>query len=192
MTDAKPIATPLSATVGLQQTDGSVSADGTSYRQIFGALQYLTLTRPDICFAVNKLSQFMQSPSQLHWQAAKRILRYLKATIFHGLFLRQSSSSTLAAYSDSDWGAILMIAALHVLTLSSLVAISFPGPRRSKSLWHVPLLKPSFVPLLLPFLSFVGFDTDSQNLVFGLLCPSCSVTILVPLMFAQILDISLV
>ncbi|KAH9671391.1 retrovirus-related pol polyprotein from transposon RE1 [Citrus sinensis] len=104
MTDAKPIATPLSTTVGLQQTDGSVSADGTSYRQLLGALQYLTLTRPDICFAVNKLSQFMQSPSQLHWQAAKRILRYFKAIIFHGLFLRQSSSSTLAAYSDSDWG----------------------------------------------------------------------------------------
>ena len=104
MTDAKPIATPLSATVGLQQTDGSVSADGTSYHQLLGALQYLTLTRPDICFAVNKLSQFIQSPSKLHWQAAKRILRYLKATIFHALFLRQSSSSTFAAYSDSDWG----------------------------------------------------------------------------------------
>ncbi|KAL9414481.1 hypothetical protein AB3S75_042868 [Citrus x aurantiifolia] len=106
MTDAKPIATLLSATVGLQQTDGSVSADGTSYRQLLGSLQYLTLTRPDICFAVNKLSQFMQCPSQLHWQTAKRILHYVKATIFHGLFLRQSSSSTLA-YSDSDWGANL-------------------------------------------------------------------------------------
>ena len=56
MTDAKPIATHLFATVGLQQTDGSVSADGTSYRQLLGALQYLTLTRPNICFAVNKLS----------------------------------------------------------------------------------------------------------------------------------------
>ena len=66
MTDAKPIATPLSATVGLQQTDGSVSANGTSYRQLPGALQYLTLTHPDICFAVNNLSQFMQCPSQLH------------------------------------------------------------------------------------------------------------------------------
>ena len=67
MIDAKPIATPLSTTVGLQQTDGSVSANGTSYRQLPGALQYLTLTRPDIFFAVNKLSQFMQCPSQLHW-----------------------------------------------------------------------------------------------------------------------------
>lgn len=46
----------------------------------------------------------MQHPSQLHWQPAKRILRYLKDTIFHGLLLRPSSSNTFVAYCDSDWG----------------------------------------------------------------------------------------
>ena len=89
-------------------------------------------------------------------------------------------------------GAILMIAALRVLALSSLVATPLSGLWRSKNLWCVPLLKLSFGPLLLLFLSFVGFDTCSLNLVFRFICPSCSVTILVPLMFAQILGITLV
>ena len=60
--------------------------------------------RPDISFVVNKLSQFMQQPSQIHWEATKRILRYLKGTIFHGLHLCSSQSHCLIAYSDSDWG----------------------------------------------------------------------------------------
>ncbi|KAK3036903.1 hypothetical protein RJ639_031521 [Escallonia herrerae] len=69
-----------------------------------GALQYLSLTRPDVCFAVNCLSQFMHSPTVLHWTALKRILHYLKATIHHGLYLRRGTPLTLQAFSDSDWG----------------------------------------------------------------------------------------
>ena len=104
MCDAKVIGTHLSSSVTLQLNDEAPPVDSTLYRQLIGALQYLTLTRPNISFVVNKLSQFMQQPSQIHWQAAKRILRYLKGTIFHGLHLRSSQSHSLLAYSDSDWG----------------------------------------------------------------------------------------
>lgn len=57
--------------------DGTLLDDPTSYRQIVGALLYLTLTRPDIMYAVQQVCQFMHSPRDTHLQAVKRILRYL-------------------------------------------------------------------------------------------------------------------
>ena len=78
--------------------------DPTLYRQVVGALQYLALTRPDIAMAVNKTAQFMHSPSVHHWQAVKRILRYLRGTIDHGIVLKQSNFASIIAFSDADWG----------------------------------------------------------------------------------------
>ena len=66
-------------------------------------MQYLTLTRPDISFVVNKLSQFMHSPTTVHWSACKRLLRYLKGTLHHGLLFRRSDHSTLYGFTDADW-----------------------------------------------------------------------------------------
>jgi hypothetical protein len=68
-----------------------------------GALQYLSLTRSNIGFAVSKVSQFMHEPHDLHWTVVKRILRYLKSTADYGLFINKCSSSQLYAYSDADW-----------------------------------------------------------------------------------------
>ena len=56
-----------------------------------------------MAFVVNKLSQYMHAPSELHWTHLKRILRYLKGTVNHGLFLTKNSSLNLAAFSDADW-----------------------------------------------------------------------------------------
>ena len=53
------------------------SDDITQYRSIVGALQYLTFTRPDIAYAVNTVCQYMTNPSDVHFSAVKRILRYL-------------------------------------------------------------------------------------------------------------------
>ena len=68
-----------------------------------GALQYLTLTRPDISFAVNKVCQFLHAPTTVHMTAAKRIVRYVKSTLNVGLNFSKSSSTLISAFSDSDW-----------------------------------------------------------------------------------------
>lgn len=70
---------------------------------VIGSLQYLAFTRPDIAYAVNKLSQFMHKPTEDHWQAAKRVLRYLASTSSHGIFLRKDSPLSINAFSDTDW-----------------------------------------------------------------------------------------
>jgi len=106
MEGAKDVTTPLSATEPLSITDQSPTVDPTPYRKLVGSLQYLSFTRPDISFAINKLSQFMHNPRQTHWQALKRVLRYLKGTIHHGLVLNRNSSLTLSVFSDSDWGGV--------------------------------------------------------------------------------------
>jgi hypothetical protein len=103
MAGAKDISTPLSTTQSLHLLDGTTSVDSTEYRRIIGSLQYLSLTRPDICFAVNKLSQFMHKPTVTHWAATKRLLRYLKRTIFHGIHILKAAAPCLTTYSDADW-----------------------------------------------------------------------------------------
>ncbi|PNY17813.1 retrovirus-related Pol polyprotein from transposon TNT 1-94 [Trifolium pratense] len=103
MADAKIVHSPMSTSSHLTQYDGTSAVDATQYRSNIGALQYLSMTRPDIAYTVNKLAQFMQSPSSTHFTSLKRLLRYLKATIFHGLHLKRSSSPTLYAFSDADW-----------------------------------------------------------------------------------------
>jgi hypothetical protein len=102
MSHAKPITSPMAANVSLSQFSGSNFNDVTLYRSTVGALQYLSLTRPDIAFAVNKVSQFMHAPRDVHWSAVKRILRYLKSTIDYGLLIKKCSSQQLFAYSDAD------------------------------------------------------------------------------------------
>ncbi|PON48871.1 hypothetical protein PanWU01x14_234040, partial [Parasponia andersonii] len=77
--------------------------DPTSYRSIVSALQYCTLTRPELSFSVNKVCQFLHAPTSSHWQAIKRILRYLKTTINNGLSLQASSDLQLICYTDGDW-----------------------------------------------------------------------------------------
>lgn len=103
MTDAKPVMTPLATHPKLTLHGGTVLVDATQFRSIVGSLQYLAFTRPDISYAVNRLSQFMHRPTDAHLQAAKRVLRYLAGTPTHGIFLRAGSPLSLHAFSDADW-----------------------------------------------------------------------------------------
>ncbi|RVW77515.1 Retrovirus-related Pol polyprotein from transposon RE1 [Vitis vinifera] len=103
LADCKAIATLMTTSHTFSASEGSLLADPSQYRNIVGALQYCTITRPDISFSVNKLCQFMQSPTDLHWQAVKRLLRYLKGTTSFGLSFHSSSDLQLTAYADADW-----------------------------------------------------------------------------------------
>lgn len=82
---------------------GTPLPDPKKYRTIVGSLQYLAFTRPDLSYVVNRLSQFMNSPTTDHWNAVKRVLRYLAGTVNHGIFLRRGTNLSLHAYSDADW-----------------------------------------------------------------------------------------
>ncbi|XP_019161369.1 PREDICTED: uncharacterized protein LOC109157715 [Ipomoea nil] len=74
MDGAKVVSTSLAASDKLLPApSGSTPVDVIQFRRLLGLLQYLVITRPDISYAVNRLSQFMHSPTELHWQAAKRL-----------------------------------------------------------------------------------------------------------------------
>jgi histone deacetylase 1/2 len=105
MIKCKVSPTPIVAKEKLSKTGGeSLSAeDATRYRSIVGALQYLTLTRPDLAFAVNKVCQYLHAPTTEHWTAVKRILRYVQGTSSVGLKITKSSSMLLSGFSDADW-----------------------------------------------------------------------------------------
>uniref|UniRef100_A0A2N9IB75 Reverse transcriptase Ty1/copia-type domain-containing protein n=1 Tax=Fagus sylvatica TaxID=28930 RepID=A0A2N9IB75_FAGSY len=103
ITDSKIVDTPIEYNNRLNTHDGEPLPDATLYRQLVGSLVYLTVTRPDISYAVHIVSQFMAAPRSLHYAAVLRILRYLKGTLFYGLHFSSQSSLTLQAYSDADW-----------------------------------------------------------------------------------------
>lgn len=102
MSSASPISTPADATSRLT-LHGDPFHDPTLYRQVVGSLQYATITCPDIAFVVNRVCQYMHSPTMSHWQAVKRILRYLNGTITHCLHFSPTTNKSLLAYSDAGW-----------------------------------------------------------------------------------------
>ncbi|XP_060669212.1 uncharacterized mitochondrial protein AtMg00810-like [Ziziphus jujuba] len=102
MLSAAPMPTPISVKPP-NLPDASEPVDATEFRSIVGALQYLTFTRPDILYAINKTCQHFQSPTKGNLQAVKCILRYLCGTLNYGIRLLAQSSSTLFACLDADW-----------------------------------------------------------------------------------------
>ncbi|KAM3320566.1 putative mitochondrial protein like [Capsicum chacoense] len=94
--------TPLELNVKYRREEGGLP-DPTIFRQLVGSLNYLTITRPDISFAVQQVSQFMQAPRHLHLVVVCLIIRYLRGTSNRGLFFPSGSPIRLNAFSDSDW-----------------------------------------------------------------------------------------
>lgn len=102
--------TPLSSSVKYtleteEEEGGQLFEDKTLYSSVIEALQYATITRPDIAYSVNKLSQFMQESKVIHWQGCKRILRYLQGTLNYGLYFTPGNKMEISTFTDADWGA---------------------------------------------------------------------------------------
>jgi len=104
MSKCKAINTPLSSVEILSAIEGQTlgAEDATRYRSIVGALLYLTLSRPDISYPVNKVCQFLHAPTTTHWGAMKRILRYVQGTLNLGIKIGRSHSTMVSAFSDAD------------------------------------------------------------------------------------------
>lgn len=117
MNEVNPVSSRMVGGCKLTKSVYESFFDPTLYRSVVAALQYATITRPKISFSVNKVCQFKSDPSEQHWMAVKRILRYLAVTINFGLSFHPHSSGPqfpLHAYFDVDWA-------------------SDPGDRRSTS-----------------------------------------------------------
>lgn len=103
MLDCKPISTPMEVNIKLCATEGKDLDDSTMYRQLVGSLIYLTLTRPDITYAVGVVSRYMQTPKKPHLEAVRRILRYVKGTLDYGLFYTKGGKCELVGHCDADY-----------------------------------------------------------------------------------------
>ena len=95
--------TPIEVNHKLTIIETDPQVEISSYQKLIGKLLYLSHTRPDICYSVNVLSQFMHSPRNSHFQAANRILRYLKGTSRLGITYRKTGKLDLILYTDSDF-----------------------------------------------------------------------------------------
>ena len=100
---SKPVATPVDCYVKLDSGEKSAPVNREAFQRLVGKLIYLNHTRPNIAYAVNSLSQFMNDPREIHLQAAYRVLAYLKGMIGQGILMSKEGSVTLEMYSDADF-----------------------------------------------------------------------------------------
>lgn len=103
MAAANPAHTPMVTDSALTLHSENLIDNPTEYRAIVGSLQHLTLTRLDVAFVVNKLSQYMHMPRKTHWSALTRLIRYLVGSLYKGITIRRHSPLVLHAFTDADW-----------------------------------------------------------------------------------------
>ena len=100
-----PMKLPIDPKLQLSRNMGTSKIDPEEYRSLVGSLIYLSHTRLDISYAVGSVARYMQDPEIAHFQAIKKILRYLSGTATYGLLLdSRSNNCTFHSYVDADWG----------------------------------------------------------------------------------------
>ncbi|KAG8484252.1 hypothetical protein CXB51_023902 [Gossypium anomalum] len=103
MEESREKSTPMEKCLKLKKDEGELLKDVRKFRQLVGSLIYLTITRPEISYAVGVVSQFMQAPRTPHLDVAKRILRYIKGTNDFSLFYNKGNDFSLQGYTNADW-----------------------------------------------------------------------------------------
>ena len=103
MMDCKALNTPMMSNLNLLSDASSETIDATMYHHMIGSLMYQMNMRPDICFAMNTLTQLLIDPRNVYLIVAKHILRYLRGTIDYGLKYETNQKINLEGYVDSDW-----------------------------------------------------------------------------------------
>ncbi|RVX08747.1 Retrovirus-related Pol polyprotein from transposon RE1 [Vitis vinifera] len=101
--EAKPCTTPMVPNVQLMPDDGDPFYNPERYRRVVGKLNYLTVTRPDIAYAVSVVSQFTSAPTIKHWAALEQILCYLKKAPGLGILYSSQGHTRIECFSDADW-----------------------------------------------------------------------------------------
>ncbi|KAF5451884.1 hypothetical protein F2P56_026944 [Juglans regia] len=100
---AQPSNFPIEVNLKLTDDQGDLLHDPERYRRLVGQLIYLTITRSDITYSINILSQFIYAPRKPHWDSALRIIKYLNRSPGLGLLFSASNSFNLKAYCDANW-----------------------------------------------------------------------------------------
>ncbi|XP_023755973.2 uncharacterized mitochondrial protein AtMg00810-like [Lactuca sativa] len=101
--ECNPTKSPMELKTQLTKERDGELVNPTEYKSIVGGLRYLTHTHPDLAFAVGVVSRFMERPTMVHLQVVKRILRYIKGTLDHGLvYTKGEKKMNIAGYSDTD------------------------------------------------------------------------------------------
>lgn len=103
MLGCKPSSTPMDSTLRLHVDSSGLLPDLLPYRRLVGHLIYLTITRPDIAFATQQLSQFMSKPTKAHHHTAIKVLRYLKSCPDKGLLFPWNCNTQICGFSYADW-----------------------------------------------------------------------------------------
>ncbi|XP_024160679.1 secreted RxLR effector protein 161-like [Rosa chinensis] len=103
MDGSSSVGSPIILGFKLHKDEYGVRIDESYYKQVVGSLMYLTATRPDLMFSVSLISRFMAEPTEMHLQAANRILRYLRGTTSFGILNKKGGTYELLAYTDSDY-----------------------------------------------------------------------------------------
>ena len=101
--DSNTVDTPVELNAHLTPSGGKPLSNPSLYRLLVGRLVYFTVTRSDISYDVYQVSQYLSTPRLTHYAAVLRILRYLKGTLFHGLFYFAQSPLVLRTFSKADW-----------------------------------------------------------------------------------------
>ena len=104
MSDSKSVATPIDKSYNESANIERSSAGDIPYRQEIGSLMFIMIaTRPDIAYAIGKLSQHAQNPSKLHWISVKRVLSYINSLRDFGILYNGSKAPSPQGFSDADW-----------------------------------------------------------------------------------------